>query len=511
MQTNTLIIGCGIAGAAAALRLSDDPAHHITIITRTPTADESNSAWAQGGIVTRGLDDSPELLVEDILRAGAGLSSRRAAEILATDGPRLVQEVLMDRCGVKLDRDERGSIEMGLEGAHSTRRVVHVGDKTGEAIMREMLTTLDSRPNVTLLTDHTAIDLMARKGMCYGVTILNRTTGETMPVFAAQTILATGGIGALYQHTTNPNGARGDGLAMAARVGARIANAEYVQFHPTAMQTDIPPNLLVSEAVRGEGAHLLNMKRERFMARYAPEWLELAPRDVVARAIHAEMQHAPYVLLDIASQRDAAFIQERFPQLVENAARVGVDITREPLPIAPAAHYFCGGVMVDEHGQTDINGLYAIGEVACTGLHGANRLASTSLLEGLVWGDRAARQILADERPIQRIPTPLMTVSHAASNTDEITQLMDAIRTLMWQHVGLIRTAEGLQHALQMFRSIQERVDCLWRTSQPTDALIGLRNAAHVAQIVAQAALANPHNIGAHYRADAVELAAVGD
>ena len=274
IRTNTLIIGCGIAGATAALRLSDDPNQHITIITRAPDAVQSNTGWSQGGIVTRGLDNSPDLLVKDILHAGAGLSSPRAARILAEEGPRLVNEVLIDRCGVKFDRDESDELVYGLEAAHSTRRIVHVGDKTGNAIIIQLLATLAERSNVTLLTDHTAVDLItfphhsldpldAYEPMtCHGAYVLDRERKEIVRVLAAQTILATGGLGQLYRNTSNPKGARGDGLAMAWRAGARIVNAEYVQFHPTTLSVRGAPNLLISEAVRGEGAALLDPQRQ---------------------------------------------------------------------------------------------------------------------------------------------------------------------------------------------------------------------------------------------------------
>ena len=334
IRTNTLIIGCGIAGATAALRLSDDPNQHITVITRAPDAVQSNTGWSQGGIVTRGLDDSLDLLVKDILHAGAGLSSPRAARILAEEGPRLVDDVLIDRCGVKFDRDESDELVYGLEAAHSTRRIVHVGDKTGNAIIIQLLATLAERPNVTLLTEHTAVDLItfphhsldpldAYEPMtCHGAYVLDRQRKEIVRVLAAQTILATGGLGQLYRNTSNPKGARGDGLAMAWRAGARIVNAEYVQFHPTTLSVRGAPNLLISEAVRGEGAALLDPDGKPFMQRYDPVWKELAPRDVVARAIHMEMLEHGYehVYLDIASKRDAGYIRERFPQLIETTA-----------------------------------------------------------------------------------------------------------------------------------------------------------------------------------------------
>ncbi|MBZ0288669.1 MAG: FAD-dependent oxidoreductase, partial [Anaerolineae bacterium] len=337
IRTHTLIIGCGIAGAATALRLSDDPNHHVTIISRAPDPADNNSAWAQGGIVTRSLDDSPDLLVHDILEAGDGVSSPRAARILAEEGPELVRSVLIERCGVRFDQDEQGELVYGLEGAHSRRRIIHVGDKTGAAIVNGMLATLATRPNVTLLLNHTAVDLITFPHhavdpvavydpiTCHGAYVLNRETTAIIRVLAAHTVLATGGLGQIFRNTSNPRGARGDGLAMAWRAGARVVNAEYIQFHPTSLSVRGAPNLLISEAVRGEGAVLLTPEGEAFMGRYAPEWKDLAPRDVVARAIHMEMLEHGYehVYLDIASKRSPEFIRERFPQMVESCAQYG--------------------------------------------------------------------------------------------------------------------------------------------------------------------------------------------
>ncbi len=518
IRTNTLIIGCGIAGAAAALRLSDEPNQHVTVITRAPDSMDSNTGWSQGGIVTRGLDDSPDLLVKDILHAGAGLSSPAAARILADEGPRLVNQVLIERCGVHFDRDESHELVYGLEAAHSTRRIVHVGDKTGNAIMVQLLAALAERPNVTLLTDHTAVDLitfphhsldpldMYQPMTCHGAYVLDRGRREIVRVLAAQTVLATGGLGQIYRNTTNPKGARGDGIAMAWRAGARIVNAEYVQFHPTTLSVRGAPNLLISEAVRGEGAILLDPNGKPFMRRYDPVWKDLAPRDVVARAIHMEMLEHGYehVYLDIASKRAAAYIRQRFPQLIETCTHYGIDPTAAPIPVVPAAHYFCGGVLVDEWGRTDFAGLYAVGEVSCTGLHGANRLASTSLLEGLVWGDRAARDILTrlrDPIPFDRVPE---WVHLGDSDPDPalIEGDMTTIRNVMWHYVGLIRTEERLARAERELRHLMHEIENFYRSARLNDALIGLRNATQVARTIAFAAQRNHFSRGTHYRAD---------
>jgi L-aspartate oxidase len=524
LRTHTLIIGCGIAGATTALRLSDDPNHHITIITRAREAVDSNTGWSQGGIVTRGLDDSPDLLVEDIVRAGAGLSSPRAARILAEEGPGLVHSVLIDRCGVKFDAEPDGDLKYGLEAAHSTRRIVHVGDKTGEAIITHMLDTLARRPNVHLLTHHTAVDIItfphhslnpldAYEPMtCHGAYVLDRATGDIFRVLSAHTVLATGGLGQIYRNTSNPRGARGDGLAMAWRAGARVVNAEYVQFHPTTLSVRGAPNLLISEAVRGEGASLLTPAGEPFMHKYDPVWKELAPRDVVARAIHMEMLEQGYenVLLDIASKRSASYIRERFPQLIETTARYGIDPTSEPIPVVPAAHYFCGGVLVDDWGRTNFANLYAVGEVSCTGLHGANRLASTSLLEGLVWGDRAARDIEANRR--DAIHFEHVPAWEYRGDLDPDPALLEgdfsALKTLMWHYVGLVRTQERLARADRELRHLIHEVEAFYKSARLNDQLIGLRNAIQSARIVAFAAYRNRESRGTHYRADGDEAIA---
>lgn len=518
IRTHTLIIGCGIAGIAAALRLSEDPNHQITVITRAAEQDDSNSAWAQGGIVTRGLDDSPELLVTDILHAGAGLSSPDAARLLAAAGPELVQSVLVDRCGVRFDRDPHGEYIYGLEAAHSTRRIVHVGDKTGAAIIQGMLAALAVLPNVSLLTDHTAVDLITFPHHavdplaiydpihCHGAYVLDRRNGDVIRVLAGYTVLATGGLGQIFRNTSNPRGARGDGLAMAGRAGARIVNAEYVQFHPTTLSVRGAPNLLISEAVRGEGGVLLTPSGVPFMQRYAPEWKDLAPRDVVARAIHTEMVEFGYehVYLDIASKHSPDFIRERFPQIAENCARYNIDITQEPIPVVPAAHYFCGGVLVDEWGRSSIDGLLAIGEVSCTGLHGANRLASTSLLEGLVWGTRSAEHILhAPREAIDNARVPGW-VYRGDMDPDPalIEGDMTTIRNIMWHYVGLVRTANRLSRAQRELRHLWHEIEDFYRVARLNDQLVGLRNAVQVARMVTVAALRNQSSHGAHYRAD---------
>src|SRR5215211_2113869 len=407
METEVLIIGCGIAGATAALRLARNPERQITIITRAHEVHESNTRYAQGGIIGRGPDDTSSLLFADIMAAGAGVTSPTAARILADEGPPLLNEVLELTAHVVFDHTEDGAPVWGQEAAHSRRRILHVGDSTGLAIINGLVAALANYPNIEIKSEATAVDLITfphhsrnpldnyREVSCHGCYVFDRSEKTVHRYLAHATILATGGLGRIYRNTTNPVGARGDGLGMAHRAGARIANAEYVQFHPTALAAPGAEGLLISEAVRGEGGVLLTPELRPFMERYSPEWKDLAPRDVVARAIRYEMEAQDYsfVLLDIDAHRTAEKIRETFIFIYHECLKVGLDISREPVAVVQAAHYFCGGVLVDEWARSTIRNLYAVGEISCTGVHGANRLASTSLLEGLVWGNRAALEI----------------------------------------------------------------------------------------------------------------------
>lgn len=525
--TDVLILGSGIAGATTALKLAQNTGRRIILVTREPDPAESNTRYAQGGIVGRGPGDSLDLLIEDILEAGAGASLPSAARILAEEGPALLKEILVEMAGVRFDALTNGEPAWGQEGAHSRRRILHVGDGTGHAIIAGLMSALRRMSNVELLTNATAVDLITyphhsrdplaayEPVTCHGAYVFDRNGLAIHRTLAAATVLATGGLGRIYRNTTNPPGARGDGLAMAHRAGARIVNAEYVQFHPTALSVPGAEGFLISEAVRGEGAVLLTPDGRQFMEKYSPEWKDLAPRDVVARAIHIEMEEHNYshVMLDIASHMPAAKIRERFPNIYAECKRVGIDITREPIPVVPAAHYFCGGVAVDEWGRTNIQNLYAVGEVACTGVHGANRLASTSLLEGLVWGTRAGRDIesrfAADPQPA--IPTranvPAWDESGLTQDSDPalIQGDMQTIQNIMWHYVGLIRSGDRLSRAIRELRHMQNEIETFYRTTKLSDGLIGLRNAVEVALLVAQAARHNRQSRGCHYRVDSVD------
>lgn len=522
IESEVLILGCGIAGATAALTLADAGVP-VTVVTRARAPEDSNTFLAQGGIIYTSPEDSPDQLTADILRAGAGHSYPKAAELLAEEGPGAIRRILFERAHIPFDHTDTGDLSLALEGGHSLPRIIHAADATGRAIQIGMLNCLVQHPNVTLLTGHTAVDLLtpshhATKRLavyehrrCVGAYVFDQATRRVRRCLARATILATGGLGQIFLRTTNPVGARGDGIAMARRANVRIINAEYVQFHPTAFYHRQAARFLISEAVRGAGARLVDAHGQPFMERYDAQWKDLAPRDVVARSIHTEMlkHDVPCVYLDLHSYIDEEEIRSHFPTILTQCLEYGIDITRDLVPVVPAAHYFCGGVWVDEWGQTSLRNLYAVGEVSCTGVHGANRLASTSLLEGLVWGERAGHHIYERLQsggfPPHNYPiAPWQDTGLEEADPALISQDMSSIKHIMWNYVGLERTAKRLERALRELHSLDLEIEQFYRRTQMSDELIGLRNAVKAAGVVTEAAWRNKASLGCHYRADAV-------
>lgn len=517
LETDVLILGSGVAGATTALILADAGVP-VTVVTRAKRAEDTNTYWAQGGIIYKGVDDSPELLAEDIERAGDGHCNPVAVRILAEHGPDAFRRILLERVEVDFDREEDGSLSLALEGGHSVPRIAHAADATGKAIEVALLNAICDHPNVTLLTAHTAVDLLtpSHQGLnrlavyeprsCVGAYVFDQDSARVRRILARKTVLATGGLGQIFLRTTNPQGSRGDGIGMAWRAGLRIINAEFVQFHPTCFYYRDAARFLISEAVRGAGARLVNADGEPFMQDYAPEWKDLAPRDVVSRSIHHEMlaNDVANVYLDLRSYVPREEILSHFPTIYENCLEYGVDITQDLVPVVPAAHYFCGGVWVDEWGLSSHEHLYAVGEVSCTGVHGANRLASTSLLEGIVFGERAAHHILQslpdtkmhdpDDMP------PWLYTGEYDPDPALISQDLSSIKNIMWNYVGLVRTKYRLARAGRELRQLNLEIERFYRKTRPTDELIGLRNAARTAIVVADAAWQNRNSMGAHYR-----------
>jgi L-aspartate oxidase len=515
-ETKVLIIGSGIAGLSAAIELAENNIAS-TVITRAWDINDSNTKRAQGGIVYKGTDDSQALLIEDIMAAGAGLCNPQAVELLAHKGAECIDYLLLKKLHIAFD-EEDNQLARCKEAAHSVNRIIHAKDATGLAIQKALSKEATENPLITVLTHHTAIDLITPnhhstdkltvydRRSCVGAYVLDHKTSNVKRILAANTIIASGGLGQVFLHSSNPKGSRGDGIAMANRAGARIINTEFIQFHPTTFYKKGADNFLISEAVRGAGAKLVNAKGEPFMYKYAPKWLDLAPRDVVSRAIFTEMtlNDEPCMYLDIKSELSPDEIKDKFPTIYAYCLQFDVDITKQLIPITPAAHYSCGGIWVDMQGQTDIDNLYAIGEVACTGLHGANRLASTSLLEGLVWGIESARNIA--QNPSSNIDENTIPSWQSNKNNfaDEVLIQHDIarIQSIMWNYVGVSRSPERLMRALRELRNLETDIEGFYRDNKVSDALIGLRNTVRTAIITTLAAWSNKTSIGCHYRED---------
>jgi L-aspartate oxidase len=485
MDCDFLVIGAGVAGLRAAIELAKSG---TVLVIAKDSLRESSSEYAQGGIaVALSDDDEVALHEQDTLYAGDGLCDVAAVHTLVEEGPAAIQDLI--EWGAEFDREGQ-KLSFTREGAHSRNRILHAhGDSTGREIARTLYRKAASLPNVRFESYAAITDLLIANDKASGAVIFDERNGELRDVRARAVLLATGGLGRVFKETTNPDVATGDGVAMAWRAGAEISNIEFVQFHPTALHVEGAPRFLLSEALRGEGAILRNKDGEAFMKRYHP-LLDLAPRDVVSRSIVTEMRRtgSPHVWLDLTS-RDADFIRHRFPRIYETCLAYGVDIAREPAPVHPAAHYAMGGVWSDLEGRSTVPGLYAAGEVACTGVHGANRLASNSLLEAVVFGLRAGRTMSAHAKE-KIVGTPRRPQILTPDATER------AVRELTWEHCGIVRDRRGLETAIDALSHAE------WEPAAPTLAAIELRNMHQVAALIAECALWREESRGAHYRTD---------
>jgi len=514
-QFDLIVLGTGISGLATAITASEKGLS-VGIFSKSGILEECNTFYAQGGIVGSSNEDTPELLAEDIIKAGDYLNNTEAVDILSHTGPGLVDEYLVKKLGIGFSRNSKGDLDLTREAVHSVRRIYHDRDISGKAIEEGMLAYVRKLKGIQIFPFHMAIDLIsschhskdtqARYGnnRIIGAYILNCETKAVNTVFGGSVVLATGGIGNLYLHSSNPSVATGDGIAMAFQAGASIINSEYVQFHPTTLYHRDAENFLISEAVRGEGAILINKKGEPFMERYHPSLKDLAPRDEVSRSIYMEMERcgSSYVYLD--TPRMKIDIPKRFPGIYSKCREIGLDITKEPIPVVPAAHYFCGGVKVNMDGQTTIPGLYAVGETACTGVHGANRLASISLLEGLVLGLRAGWSIAESyEKPTlnmrRSIPQWIFPANEDKVDPILIKSDIHTIKSLMWNYVGIIRSTKRLARALSDLNYHSHRIDRFYRQAGLTRELVELRNSVLTASVITRAAYNNRHSRGCHY------------
>ena len=506
IETDYLVIGSGLAGLTFALSAAQ---HGRVLVVTKKSHSESNTSWAQGGVAGV-LDpaDSPETHIEDTLRVGDGLCHRDVVERCVREAPIQIQRFATE-IGVPFDRDAEGQFELGREGGHTARRIVHVKDATGAAIQNALLDRVRERADrIRLLPDHIAVDLltMAKYGgpnSVFGAYVYDQTSGQVRTIVARAVVLATGGAGKVYLYTTNPDVATGDGIAMAYRVGAQVGNMEFFQFHPTCLYHPTEKSFLISEALRGEGGILRLRDGTAFMGRFHP-MKDLAPRDIVARAIDAEMKRTgdDYVVLDM-THLPPAFLEERFPMIHKRCLDLGIDMRRQPIPVVPAAHYSCGGVVVDDHGRTSVKNLYAIGEVSMTGLHGACRLASNSLLEAMVFAARAADDVRGAEAV--RPPEVAPWYAGEATQSDEavvVSQNWDEIRRLMWNYVGIVRTDRRLDRAKRRIALIRREIREYYWNVLVTGDLLELRNLALVADLIIESALRRQESRGLHFNLD---------
>ena len=511
LRCDVLIIGSGLAGLTSALKLAD---HKKVLIVSKREISDSSSQWAQGGVAAvMSVDDSIESHVKDTELVGGGLTDPKVATFVASHGKEAIQ--WLTDLNVPFSRDEETrQFHLTKEGGHSHRRVVHAKDATGQAIQKILSEKVKAHPNITMLENHIAVDLITEKksfkvekiksNRCLGAYVLNNKTGKVITVASQETILAAGGVSKVYLYTTNPDVSTGDGVAMAWRAGCRVANMEFIQFHPTCLYHPKAKSFLISEIVRGEGGLLKLPDGSRFMDDYDARG-ELASRDIVARAIDFEMKKRGIdcVYLDI-SHKSPDFIKSQFPTIYARCLELGIDITREWIPVVPAAHYSCGGVMTNLSGQTDLASLYAIGETAYTGLHGANRLASNSLLECLVFGDAVAKHILHSKENISTYDLPHWDESRVTDADEEIliTHTWNELRRFMWNYVGIVRTNKRLSRALHRIHMLRDEVHEFYTNFKVSHNLIELRNLLQVAELIVESAIARHESRGLHFSRD---------
>ena len=510
--TDFLVIGSGIAGYSAALKCAQIGS--VSIITKKSPS-ESNTNYAQGGIASVvAPNDTFEMHVQDTLKAGAGLCHQDAVELIVKSGPSAIRE--LTDIGVQFTRTGN-LLDLGREGGHSQHRIVHARDLTGREIERALIEAVKANPNIQVFENHIAIEVITEHHLgkkitdlndihCFGAYALDIKNNQVKKFLSKITILASGGCGQVYKHTTNPKIATGDGIAMAYRAGARVGNLEFMQFHPTSLYHPEAQSFLISEAVRGYGAFLINAAGERFMERYSPQ-KELAPRDIVARAIDAEMKKRgeACVFLDLRHM-DAQKTIDHFPHIYENCLKYKIDITKEPIPVVPAAHYMCGGVQTNLYGQTDIHRLYACGEVALTGVHGANRLASNSLLEAVVFANQVyehTRQVMAETKwSIPDFPEWDESGTFSSEEWVLIEHNREEIQQIMWDYVGIVRSNLRLERAERRIQLISDEIENFYKGTKVTEALIELRNLAKLAKLIIRCAKLRHESRGLHYTTD---------
>jgi len=518
ITTDYLVIGSGIAGLSFALQAAESG--KVVVVTKKDKM-EGSTNYAQGGIASVfDPEDSFDLHVKDTLQSGDGLSHEDIVKDVVHEGPRRIQELISMGVHFSHTRKGRDELDLGREGGHSKRRIVHTKDLTGHEVERILLARAGEHQNIEILENHMAVDLITkskliRRGIitsetsetCWGAYVLNVDDGNVITFLSRITVLSTGGAGKVYLYTSNPDIATGDGVAIGYRSGVKAANMEFVQFHPTCLYHPLAKNFLISEAVRGEGGILLDQKGNRFMEHYHP-LKDLAFRDVVARSIDMELKKSgdECVYLDI-SHRDAGFIKDRFPHIYETCLKFQIDITRTPIPVVPAAHYMCGGLLTDDHGRTNLANLYAIGEVACTGLHGANRLASNSLLEALVFARRSALKSAEELEEGKDKPLPKAPRWDPGTATDSeelvvVSHNWEEIRRFMWNYVGIVRTNKRLARAKARIETIQDEIREYYWNFLVTQDLLELRNIAMVAELIIRCASLRKESRGLHYNLD---------